>query len=143
MRLNAFTLAPMLLGLSACATPSTAEQTGQPVPPDPMEQFGAPLAYAKIGETVYVDGPRVTPLEVLEDSRCHKDVRCVWAGQVRIKLRVHLGTGDTEHEMTLGKPINVADGMLLLLQVQPEKDRPRSAIMPGDYRFGFRFMGGL
>src|SRR3546814_13234016 len=44
-----------------------------------------PSATVAIGETTRVDGVPVTPLAVLEDSRCARDVACVWAGSVRIR----------------------------------------------------------
>src|SRR5699024_2605974 len=56
-----------LLALSACAT------VAEP-PPAPTDG----IARAALGERVYVDGPRVTPLQVLEDSRCPMNARCVW-----------------------------------------------------------------
>lgn len=84
----------------------------------------------------------MTPLEVLEDSRCPADVQCVWAGQVRIRATIHLGAGDTNAELTTGKPIALADGTLELVEVKPATSS-NAAIAPGDYRFGFRFMGGL
>lgn len=100
------------------------------------------IARARLVERVYVDGPVVTPLEVLEDSRCPSGVQCVWAGQLRLKVRVHLGARDELHELTLGKPVHVADGNLELVEAlpQPVVSKP---IKPASYRFGFRFMGGL
>lgn len=88
-----------------------------------------------------VDGPSVTPLKVLEDSRCPMNARCMWAGQVRISLRV--GRGKTV-EITSGKPIHVADGTLKLVEVRPDKvaGTNNGAIKPAAYRFGFRFRGG-
>ena len=124
------------LTLAACATPSVSASDPVAAPHSP------PLAYAAIGETVYVDGPRVTPLAVLEDSRCSEKVQCVWAGRLRINARIHLGSGDETREMTMGKPIAVADGSLELDQVLPDK-RSADAPAPAGYRFGFRFMGGL
>lgn len=100
------------------------------------------LVYARIGQTVTVGGPRVTPLALLEDSRCPQGVQCVWAGQVRINARVATGSSSSVREMTSGKPVAVADGTLTLIDVQPAK-RNESTIAPGDYRFGFRFDGGL
>jgi hypothetical protein len=100
------------------------------------------LARAALGETVQVDGPRVTPLEVLEDSRCPMNARCVWAGQVRLKVRVHLGAREEERELTSGKPIPVADGTLELVEVQPDRVAGET-LDPKNYRFGFKFMGGL
>lgn len=100
------------------------------------------IARAKLGERVYVDGPEVTPLAVLEDSRCPKGVHCVWAGRLRLSVRVHLGSGDETHELTLGKPIHVADGNLELVEALPAPQADASTKLSG-YRFGFRFMGGL
>lgn len=102
------------------------------------------IARARLGQTVAVDGPKVTPLAVLEDSRCPMNARCVWAGQVRLKARVHLGTGDRDLELTSGKPIPVADGTLELVEVRPDRVAGEGqSLDPEDYRFGFRFMGGL
>ncbi|MCJ2186447.1 hypothetical protein [Novosphingobium beihaiensis] len=107
--------------------------------------MSAPLAYAALGQTVQVDGPQVTPLKVLEDSRCPANARCVWAGQVRLRIRVRTGSGHRDMEIISGKPVHIADGTLELAQVRPDKltNRNDGAIKPGDYRFGFRFMGGL
>jgi hypothetical protein len=103
---------------------------------------GDGIARAGLGETVRIDGPRVTPLEVLEDSRCPMNARCVWAGQVRLKVRIRLGTHDEERELTSGKPVPVADGSLELVEVQPDRVAGE-AFDAKDYRFGFRFTGGL
>ena len=102
------------------------------------------ISRAAIGETVAVDGPKVTPLEVLEDSRCPMNARCVWAGQVRLKVRIHLGAGNQERELTSNKPVQVADGSLELVEVRPDRVAGEGqALDPKDYRFGFKFMGGL
>lgn len=99
------------------------------------------LARARIGQTVHVNGPRVTPIAVLEDSRCPAEVDCAWPGQVRLSVRVHLGSGSQIRELATGRPIRVADGTLELAQVMPLRSS-KAAIPPGDYRFAFRFMGG-
>ena len=100
------------------------------------------IARAGLGQRVYVDGPAVTALEVLEDSRCPRGVQCVWAGQLRLKVQVHLGARDELHELTLGKPVHVADGSLELVEATPDRIVDEM-IKPGSYRFGFRFMGGI
>lgn len=100
------------------------------------------LAYTRLGQETYVDGPKVTPLAVLEDSRCPKGVQCVWAGRVRISTRIVLGSGSQTRELTLGQPQQVADGSLELVEVSPSPIKGRT-IDPQDYRFRFRFMGGL
>lgn len=100
------------------------------------------ITRAQFGESVVVDGPRVTPLELLEDSRCAIGTQCVWAGQVRIRIRVSWGSTTETRDITNGKPLPVADGQLELVEVMPEK-RAGITLYPEDYRFGFKFAGGL
>jgi hypothetical protein len=103
------------------------------------------LSRAPIGETIAVGGPKVTPLAVLEDSRCPMNARCVWAGQVRVRVQVHLGSSTKVIELTQGRAVPIADGTLELVEVQPDQlaGVEARAISPAEYRFGFRFMGGL
>ena len=122
----------MPLALAACVTV---------YPPDEPSDGGG-LVYARLAQTVTVGGPRVTPLALLEDSRCPQGVQCVWAGRVRLSVRIATGAGATTREMTSGMPLTVADGALTLADVQPPRRR-ESAPAPDDYRFGFRFQGGL
>ena len=123
-----FTLTAASL-LAACATlPAKADPDG--------------LTTARFGQTVTVDGPRVMPIRLLADSRCPMEARCVWAGEVRILARVRTGRGSALRELTFGKPIPVADGELELASVMPPRSSQRP-IRTRDYRFGFRFVGGL
>jgi hypothetical protein len=121
---------PLLLPtlLAACAT----------TPPAEGERH---LPVGKIGQRIAVDGPQLTVLEVLEDSRCPTDRLCAWAGWVRVRATVHLGAGDRVIELTQGQPVQVADGALTLVDVRPAKTA--EAIAPAAYRFSFRFDGGL
>ena len=129
MKTNAFVFAT--LSLAACAPMDVPSQVSP-----------AGLQYVRIGQTVTIGGPRVTPLALVEDSRCPQGVQCVWAGQVRITARVTTGAGAQVLELTTGKPVRIADGTLVLAGVLPAK-RKNTAPAPGDYRFGFRFDGGL
>jgi hypothetical protein len=97
---------------------------------------------ARIGQTVNVGGPKVTPLKVLEDSRCPMESRCIWAGRVRLEVRIDLGSGSHIRELASDKPIQVADGTLELQGVMPPRSTQHS-IAPRDYRFTLKFSGGL
>lgn len=58
-----------------------------------------------LGETLMLDGMSIQFVEVLEDSRCPKDVVCVWAGQAKVKLMVSrddVSTPNTK-EIIVGK----------------------------------------
>lgn len=115
--------------LAACAT------TGQQTP----LRDGRDVA---LGQRAMVEGPVVQPVEVLEDSRCPVNVRCVWAGRVRLKMLWLRPNGEKQpFEVTLGERTPLADGSILLESVRPEKHTD-AVIAPGDYRFSFRFDGG-
>ncbi|MBO9726619.1 MAG: hypothetical protein J7530_19780 [Novosphingobium sp.] len=117
-------------------------QSPSPATPSPGPYSGPPLAYTRIGETIYVDGPKVTPLALLEDSRCAAGTQCVWAGRLRVRVRVDLGSGPREIDLTMGQPVQVADGQLDLLDALPHPVGGKKPA-PLAYQFGFRFMGGL
>jgi len=112
-----------LLALAACATmppPASAGPT------------------AGIGQVAAVESIRVRPLALLEDSRCPASVRCVWAGRVRIRAEIMSRSGREVREMTSDKPVAVAGGTLMLVDVEPSKVAP-VATDPRAYRFTFRF----
>jgi hypothetical protein len=90
--------------------------------------------FLRLGQTETVGPVRVTPLAVLEDSRCPKDVQCIWAGRVRIAARVN----GERREMTLGEPVSAAGGQLVLTEVRPER-LTDTAVPRTAYRFRFDF----
>ena len=127
-RLSALAL-PAILALSACATTRSA-----PLPD------GSNVA---LGQKAYVDGPIVQPIEILEDSRCPMNARCVWAGRLRVKMLWIRGNGEKQpFEVALGESTPLADGSITLESVRPDK-MTNVKLKPSDYRFSFRFAGGL
>lgn len=99
---------------------------------------GDEVVRARIGETAALpNGATITPLRVEEDSRCPAGVQCVWAGQVRLTVRIDRGGSDTR-ELVSGKPVAAAGGTLELTEIAPTK-RKGVPLFPEDYRFGFSF----
>ncbi|GAM96500.1 hypothetical protein U91I_00119 [alpha proteobacterium U9-1i] len=92
---------------------------------------------AGIGETADLGGGlRVRPLEVLEDSRCPQNARCVWAGRLRLRVAVE---GAGEHEVIAGEgAAQTSKGAFEIVAVSPGPwtDWPPENRTP--YRFGFR-----
>ena len=123
------------LSLGACATYSNGPiVNGGPVRQDGMAMLGQPT---RVGSLV------ATPQVLVEDSRCPMNARCVWAGRVRVKMLWIRGNGEKQpFEATLGEPVQLADGQFTLESVRPEK-MTNVALKPTDYRFSFRFAGGL
>ncbi len=142
----AIVAAALPLALAACTLIPAPSSAPVPVPapspfPPPAQQ-GPELVWAALGQQAVVGTVAVTPLELLEDSRCPANVQCVWAGQVRNRAAIGLGSGAANRDLTSGKPEQVAGGALELVEVQPARTS-EAAIAHGDYRFGFRYIGGL
>ena len=108
-----------------------------------------PAPFAAAGSTVEIpDGVHVgklvaVPQVLLEDSRCPMNARCVWAGRVRLSVRIDLGARSETREIASDAPIQVADGQLALVEVQPDRVAGGQPASPKPYRFGFTFAGGL
>ena len=91
-----------------------------------------------IGQTFRVNDLKVTPIRVIEDSRCPMNARCIWAGTVRITARIREGHQLQTRELELGKPFMIRGRALTLSDVAP----PRVAGGPVRklrYRFAFTF----
>ena len=114
-----------LLALSSCVTYHTRDDG---------------IARARIGETIAVSGHQITPLQMLEDSRCPQGVVCVWAGQVRISATIRTDAGSEMRELTLNQPIEVTGGQLTMVEVYPDPRKDRT-VYPEEYRFGFKLTG--
>lgn len=112
--------------LAACAT----------VPP------AAASPTAGLGQVARIDGIRVRPLAVVEDSRCPINVVCVWAGRLVVRAEVRGGNWRQTRDFELGKPQAIAHGQLTLVAAEPSK-MAGSEADPRAYRFTFTFEGGL
>lgn len=96
----------------------------------------------RLGETAYVNGPKVKAVKILEDSRCPMNARCIWAGRVKLKMLWLRPSGNKPFEVILGEPVQLADGTFSLTSVRPER-MTNQELKPRDYRFSFEFAGGL
>lgn len=127
MHARSFLFAP--LALAACATTGPAPSSGTGI--------------AGFDRTAAVGPLRITPLTLVEDSRCPQDVRCIWAGQVRITARIRGREGVRTRELTEGKPVAIGAGMLTLEAVSPPSAQPGALIPRSAYRFGFRYTANV
>ncbi len=129
MIIKTLACAALLMTTTACATIQ------------PTKSDGIDVAF---GQTAYVDGPKIRPIKLIEDSRCPMNARCIWAGRVRILAAWVKADGERQVELTLGEPIQIADGALTLTDVKPSRMAGNGKeLVPSDYRFSFQFAGGL
>ncbi len=129
----------MIIKTLACAALVMASSACATMPP--AKSDGIDVAF---GQTAYVDGPKIRPIKLIEDSRCPMNARCIWAGRVRVLVAWVKPGGNKEVELTLGEPVPLADGSLMLTDVKPSKMAGEGkALTSSDYRFSFQFSGGL
>lgn len=135
----------LAFALAACAqtqaAPPPSAQLPQHIREDLVQRDAALAApgvvAARIGEIADLGGGlRLRPLEVLEDSRCPQNARCVWAGRLRVRVAVD-GAGDIEL-IDNDVPVQTPRGAVSLNAVSPGPwtDWPEGSRPP--YRFGFR-----
>ena len=95
------------LALAACAT----------LPEAPVRGDG----HAMIGQTARVGSLAVTPLALVEDSRCPINARCVWAGRLVLSTLV-VGKGWAEtRNLTLGERTPLHGTTIALTSAEPGK----------------------
>ncbi|MFZ2555748.1 MAG: hypothetical protein WAZ27_04985 [Minisyncoccia bacterium] len=99
----------------------------------------------KLNETVRIAGTKITPTEVIEDSRCPKDVQCIRAGTVRVGAVVTpRGSPDTDQQpimFELRVPMTVGLDQITLIEVSPAP-AAGVTISPTDYVFTFTVVKG-
>lgn len=78
----------------------------------------------------------VTPLTLVEDSRCPQGVECVWAGTVKITIKVVNKNGEVgTSEIFLGETKNIAGVFVTFTNVSPVKTEKN--LVFSDYKFDF------
>jgi len=92
---------------------------------------------AALDETASALDVSITPLEVLEDSRCPANANCIQAGTVRLRATLTSGLGTAEQVFTLGEPITTEAEEILLIEVTPQTVVGET-ITPAEYAFHFR-----
>lgn len=91
---------------------------------------------AGLNQVATVNGLRIRPIEVVEDSRCPAQVQCVWAGRLVVRARMN-GDGWTQiRDFELGAFQSVDRYRVTLVSAEPPKAGP-GPIDPSAYRFTF------
>ncbi len=85
-------------------TEGTTQIPSQPTPTETNPSthgFGTPVTLQVNSSVTFSDGFTVT-LKHINDSRCPKDVQCVWAGELGVALLVTGGNVNSQKEVLLG-----------------------------------------
>lgn len=100
------------------------------------EQATRETFVTRIGQEAGALDVSVTPLEVVDDSRCPPEVQCVWAGTVRVRATLESGLGTSPVTFEIGQSITTEAEFVTLTSVTPTPTAGES-INPADYRFTF------
>lgn len=122
-RTIAFTLPALLL--AGCATY-----------PDASAALPEGSAVA-LGQSVAVADVILTPMQVVEDSRCPMNARCVWAGRIVVETRVDGAGWHESVPLTLGEPAGVHGYILNMISAEPNRMAGEAEPSAKDYRFAF------
>lgn len=80
----------------------------------------------------------VAPQEIISDSRCPKEVDCIWAGTVSVRTVLSTPVSHGEHAMKLNVPQVFGQYTVTLTNVTPEKTQ--DTIPVSSYRFTFEIV---
>jgi hypothetical protein len=108
-----------------------------PIPATSSADKGAVTVEARLNQKVIAIAEGITPLEVIEDSRCAIDVQCIQAGTVRVRVRIEGGMGTATETFSLNGTITTETEAITLVAVRPENESGKQ-IASKDYRFVFR-----
>jgi hypothetical protein len=120
---------------SGCAAPPPAN-------PAPRAALAQPVTLA-VGQSVRLTDAllTITFIGVSEDSRCPRQVNCVWSGRAVLRFSVQVEGGPAQ-DVTLSTPhspdpTNIATlhgYRIALTDVQPDPETPDNPINPEQYR---------
>ena len=119
-------LLPLVLALAGCAI----------VPDTPMvgEEAAAQGTPVALGQSVWAGDTILTPLSVIQDSRCPVDVQCVQAGKLTVSTRITATHWKQTAPLTLGEPYEVLGRTYELVSATPAKRSDRET-QSSEYRF--------
>lgn len=105
--------------------------------PVPNTDIKPLILQTSIGQKVNGLDVALTPLKVMEDSRCAVDVQCIWAGTIKVQTKIQSGLGESIMIFEPNKPITTEAETITLTEVAPAP-RSTETIKPADYRFTFQ-----
>ena len=79
----------------------------------------------------------ITPIAVLEDSRCPVEVQCVHAGFLRVRVEIRTWREARTETMELNRGLALEDARSLRLTDAAPVRRQGEPPAPGDYRLTF------
>lgn len=122
------------IDIATSTLPITPTEEVSPITTKPREE-GVDVA-AMLGKSTVYGGLTITPIKVLQDSRCPVDVTCIQAGTVVLEAMVDNGIDSVIQAFTLGTSLLTTEGNITLQRVEPSA-LSTEVLTGGEYRFYF------
>lgn len=123
-------------GATPAVETSTENSTSTPTSSLAIRPYGE--VTLKLGETANFNGISITPLSIVEDSRCAQGVQCIQAGTVRVNVKSLRNNGlSSENIVGLNSPVIVGTFSVNLTAVTPSA-KANVKIKDTDYRLTLR-----
>lgn len=106
-----------------------------PMGTTPVSAQELTLSLGQKGSTFGLD---ITPIALVEDSRCPVDVVCIWAGTVKVRTSLESSLGKADQIFELNIPVTSGGKEITLINVLPGT-LANETIATSSYRFVFRF----
>lgn len=127
-------LVPAIL-LTAMAASGCANGRSAPVVTSAASAAPQGSAVA-LGQSVVAGNLVLTPVEVVEDSRCAAGTQCIWSGRVVVRIRAEGDGWNRIVDLVAGEDMTIEGHSVLLPSVKPARVA-EGEIAAGDYRFTF------
>ena len=111
----------------------------QPIPSPsaaPVVTVATTTLTVSLGQKVGDSAVSITPMSVLEDSRCPLGVQCIQAGTVRVQAEVTAEGTTTEQMFVLNQAMMIGSRTIALTDVTPARNKG-AAPVAADYIFTF------
>ncbi len=115
---------------------NTAVSNEPPGSSGDTEEHEPGVITVKIDQGASIQGIKIVPTAILEDSRCPANANCIWAGQLRVKAILMADTVLIAEEFVLGKPKELFGRTVLLASARPQAETGIE-IPAGQYEFDF------
>ncbi len=102
----------------------------------PLPDADTASVLTTVGQKMTALNVSITPVKVLEDSRCPEDVQCIQAGRARISAKIESAEGSSTEEMEVGETIQFGSYAIKFDALNPTP-KSSGSVPSSSYRFVF------
>ncbi|MFA5999942.1 MAG: hypothetical protein WC783_03110 [Candidatus Paceibacterota bacterium] len=102
-----------------------------------LKNSDSSLGEVKVGQTMFINGVKITLNKIVGDSRCPIDVVCIQAGNIVANVTLQSNTDKETRDITSNKKIPFDSFQISIEQVLPQP-KSTETIKPQDYIITFK-----